>query len=200
MYRILPRILQLGFPATLSATGSGDLQPWLETGGCFQPPRSGGVAGADDPDSAIIGPVVQQQHGGQVHPGRVRGRSPVVGPGGWNEGFVGRPAVSVPVVLAFQRPDFHQFEEPGRRPGQKGHHLPEAGPLDLAGLAGAALGVGRPLEAGQGLEVSLVLAGGIALSVARRARGSRRGGVLWRSCDLLKLLLQHARRLSWYAR
>ena len=44
MYKILPEVLQLGFTATPSAMGSED----------FQPPRPGGVAGADVPDSAIM--------------------------------------------------------------------------------------------------------------------------------------------------
>ena len=87
-------------------------------------------------------------------------------PGGWNELFVVRPAVSVPVVLAFQRPDLHEVEEPGRRPGQERKHLLKASPLDMAWLAGATLGVGRALEAGDHLEVRLVLAGSVALGVA----------------------------------
>ena len=32
MYRILPEVLQPGFPATSSATGFGNFQPWLEKG------------------------------------------------------------------------------------------------------------------------------------------------------------------------
>ena len=44
-YGFLPRVLHLGFTATLSATGSGDLQP------C----RPGGVAGADGPGLVVLG-------------------------------------------------------------------------------------------------------------------------------------------------
>ena len=49
----LPVFLQPGFPATLSDTGSGDLQPWLSTG-LFPATRLGGVLGAGGPDSAIM--------------------------------------------------------------------------------------------------------------------------------------------------
>ena len=44
-------------------------------------------------------------------------------------------------TMVLQRPDFCQLEEPGRSPGHQGHHLLPAGPLHLAGLAGAGLGV-----------------------------------------------------------
>ncbi len=51
--------------------------------------------------------------------------------------------------MAVQHPGLHLFEQPGRAPGHQRHHLLQAGPLDLAWLAGAALGVGRTLQAGQ---------------------------------------------------
>ena len=79
-----------------------------------------------------------------------------------------------PRVMVRQRPCLHQLEERRRAPGHERHHLPETGPLHLAGLAGAALGVERAVEAGDHLEIGLVLAGGIALG----ARRSRRGDVL----------------------
>ena len=63
-YGFLPSVLQLGFPAASSATRSGDLQP----------PRPGGVAGVwrSGLGDHVAGRMVQQHHGGRVHPGRVR--------------------------------------------------------------------------------------------------------------------------------
>ena len=82
--------------------------------------------------------------------------------------------------MVLQRPDFYQFEEPGGTPG---HYLLQVGSFHLAGLAGAVLGVGRAFEAGNCLEVRLVLAGGVALGVAgARARDNRRVGVVRLSC------------------
>ena len=66
------------------------------------------------------------------------------------------------VTRVLQRPDFHQLEEGRRAPGHEGHHFPDAGPLDLAWLAGALPGVGWALEAGDHLEERLVLALGVA--------------------------------------
>ena len=73
MYRILPRILQLGFPATPSATGRGDLQPWRPSG-----PDQGWRSGLG---GHAAGPMVQQHNGSKVHPRLGRGRTP----SGWNE-------------------------------------------------------------------------------------------------------------------
>ena len=44
--------------------------------------------------------------------------------------------------------------------------------VDLAGLACATLDMGRPVHAGQRLEVGLVLAGSIALDVAAAGLGT----------------------------
>ena len=87
-------------------------------------------------------------------------------------------SVSVPVVIVLQGPGLHQLEDPRRASGHQGHHLLQAGPLDLAGLAGAALGVGRALEAGDHLEVRLVLAGRISLGVAGTGLGAVAQGLL----------------------
>ena len=100
-------------------------------------------------------------------------------------------SVSVLVVMALQGPGLHQLEDPGRASGHQCHHLLQAGPLDLAGLAGAALGVGRPLEAGDHFEVRLVLAGSVALgvagtglgAVAEGASGIGNGGFRRMSCN-----------------
>ena len=82
-------------------------------------------------------------------------------------------------VLVLQCPDLQQLEQCRRTPGHERHHLLEAGPLDLAG---AALGVGRALEAGDHLEVGLVLAGGISLGVAAAGFGTVAEGLsLWLS-------------------
>ena len=86
--------------------------------------------------------------------------------------------------MVLQGPGLHQLEERWRALGQKGHHLPEAGPLDLAGLACAALGMGRPIEAGQDFEVSLVLAGSVTLGVAAAGPGTIAGLAL--SCGHLR--------------
>ena len=64
-YRILPKVLQLGFPAAPSATGSDGFQPCRPTG-----------AGPGHPyglrDHAA-GPMVLQCQGGEVYPRRVHG-------------------------------------------------------------------------------------------------------------------------------
>ena len=85
-YSFLPEALQPGFPATPSATGSGDLQPW-RPGESDQGWRSGLADRA-------AGPVVQQRQGGEVHPGRVGGRiSPVAGTRGMSQRSSGEGAV-----------------------------------------------------------------------------------------------------------
>ena len=68
--------------------------------------------------------------------------------------------------MVLQGPGLHQLEQCSRAPGHERHHLLQGCPLDLAGQAGAALGMGRAIEAGYHLEVRLVLADGIALGVA----------------------------------
>ena len=47
--------------------------------------------------------------------------------------------------MVLQGLGLHQIEERWRALGHESHHLPQAGPLDPAGLACAALGMGRPV-------------------------------------------------------
>ena len=87
-----------------------------------------------------------------------------------------RVSVSDAAVIVLQRPGLHQLEERRGSPGhQQDHHLPEAGPFNLAGLAGlpgAAHSVGWTLEAGQHFEVDLVLAGRVPIGVAAAGLGA----------------------------
>ena len=73
---------------------------------------------------------------------------------------------SVEIVMFIQGPCLHQLEDGGGTWGHQGHHLPEAGPFHLAGLAAAVFSVRWAVEAGQDLEVGLILAGGVSLGVA----------------------------------
>ena len=74
--------------------------------------------------------------------------------------------------MILEGPGLHLVEQPGRRLGQQGHDLLQAGPLHLAGLAGAASGMGRAVQAGQDLEVGFVLAGSVALGVTAAGLGA----------------------------
>ena len=84
---------------------------------------------------------------------------------------------SVPVDMIILYPGLDHFDERGRTPGHQRHHLPEAGPFHLAGLAPAILMMGRAVQVGQDLEVGLVLAGGIAFGVAGAGLGQSQRGI-----------------------
>ena len=79
--------------------------------------------------------------------------------------------------MAFQRPDFHQLEDPGGAPSNQGHHLLHAGTLHFAGLAGAALEVGRAVERWRSPRTTPCP----CRRRRRRRAGGNRGGVLQQS-------------------
>ena len=92
------------------------------------------------------------------------------------------------VSRALHSPSLHQLGQPGRSPGHQGHHLPEAGLFDPAGLAAATGGVVVVLQGHLDFEVGLVLAGGVTLGVAAAGLGAVSegpvGGGHWRaSCS-----------------
>ena len=76
--------------------------------------------------------------------------------------------------MALHRPGLQQLDERLRTPGHQCPHLLQAGPLQMAGLGSAALGVVWAVEAGDHLEVRLVLSGSIALGVAGTGQSQRR--------------------------
>ena len=75
-------------------------------------------------------------------------------------------------ALTRHGPGLNQLEECWRTPGREGHHIPETGPLDLPGLAPAALGVGWAVRAAQDLEVRLALTGGVSLGITATGIGT----------------------------
>ena len=68
-------------------------------------------------------------------------------PGGLPIGSQTGGSWALSLVMVLQYPGLDQLEQPGRAPGHQRHDLPDAGLLDLAGLAGAALGMRGALKA-----------------------------------------------------
>ena len=109
---------------------------------------------------------------------RVAGQQP--GCGGASGG-AGMTSWTGSAVMVLQGPDLQQLEQCRRAPGHKRHHLPDAGPLDLAGLAGAVLGVGRGRRGWRPpRKTPCPCRPHSPRRSSRTARGSRRGDVLWR--------------------
>ena len=146
------------------------------------------MARAGAPDSAIM--RQGRWSSSAMVPSTPGARRRATPPGGWNEGGEGRPAASVPVVMVLQGPGLHQLEEPRGTLACRVVTFP-AGRTASRGSRSPRRGAdprGRPTSRSKPCPCRR--------RISRRARRSRRGGILWRSLRPPELLFQGARKLS----